>query len=115
MFSKLLLIILSAGAIASSLLVLRQQKVETIHDISQAYHRQREYQRTLWLLQAEIAHRCRPEALRDMLERQDENWQPIPALPTSIDGPPLMPPPIDSNSDAAAFLDASESDSELGG
>ena len=106
MFAKLLLIILSAGAIASTLLVLRQQKVETIHDISRAYHRQRQYERTLWTLQAEIARRCRPEALRELLLEQGSDWRPIPAAPVTDEGHPA---------DEAAMSEAAESTPELGG
>lgn len=86
MFAKLLVIILAAGAIASALLVLRQQKVETIHEISRAYHRQREAERTLWTLQAEIARRTRPESLRELLRSQGLDWRPIPAVPADADG-----------------------------
>ncbi|MCZ6837127.1 MAG: hypothetical protein O7G85_15235 [Planctomycetota bacterium] len=85
MFAKLILIILAAGAIASSLLVLRQQKVETIHEISRAYQRQRVSEQTLWLLQAEIARRVRPEALNEKLRESELNWLPIPAIPVTLD------------------------------
>ena len=85
MFAKLLMIILAAGAIASTLLVVRQQKVETIHEISRAYLRQRQYQRVLWQLQVRIAEQCRPDVLRERLLEQNNDWRPIPALPTLID------------------------------
>lgn len=81
MFLKLLLIIITIGGTASSLLVMRQQKVETIHDISGAYHRLRENERTLWMLQVEIARRSHPEELRRRLIDLDLNWQSIPAAP----------------------------------
>lgn len=114
MFAKMLLIILSAGAIASSLLVLRQQKVETIHEISQAYHRQRQYQRTLWQLQAEIARRCRPEALRDMLLQQQADWKPIPAFPSTLD-PPSDEAPEALPGEAAEALANPETSPRLAG
>ena len=106
MYAKLLMIILATGAVASGLLVLRQQKVETIHEISRAYHRQRQQERTLWLLQARLAWQCRPEALRELLERQRLDWQPIPALPT-----PIEPRPVDPT----ASMIAHQSSDELGG
>jgi hypothetical protein len=87
MFTKLLLIVLAAGAVASGLLVLRQRKVETIHEISRAYQRQRQAERTLWTLQAEIARRTRPEALREQLARRRGEWRPIPAIPSTLDAP----------------------------
>ncbi len=83
MFLKLLLIILTIGGTSSSLLVMRQQKVETIYDISQAYHRLRENERTLWMLQVEIARRNTPEELRRRLIDLDLDWRPIPAVPGS--------------------------------
>lgn len=87
MFLKLLLIILTIGSAASSLLVMRQQKVETIHDISRSYHRLRESERTLWLLQVEIARRSHPEELRRRLIELDLNWQSIPAPPPDFPNP----------------------------
>ena len=89
MFLKLLLIILTIGGTASSLLVMRQQKVETIHDISGAYHRLRENERTLWMLQVEVARRNRPEELRRRLINLDLDWQPIPAAPPTIPDPDI--------------------------
>lgn len=86
MFLKLLLIILTIGGTASSLLVMRQQKVETIHDISRAYHRLRENERTLWMLQVEVARRNHPEELRRRLINLDLDWQPIPAAPPDSPG-----------------------------
>jgi len=87
MFTKLLLVIVAAGTVASGLLVLRQRKVETIHEISRAYQRQRQAERTLWALQADIARRTRPEALREQLARQRRDWRPIPAIPSTLDAP----------------------------
>ncbi len=87
MFLKLLLIILTIGGTASSLLVMRQQKVETIHDISGAYHRLRENERTLWMLQVEVARRNHPEELRRRLINLNLDWQPIPASPSYSPNP----------------------------
>ncbi len=106
MFLKLLLIILTIGGTASSLLVMRQQKVETIHDISGAYHRLRENERTLWMLQVEVARRNHPEELRRRLINLDLDWQPIPAAP---------PVPLDSpGSDPSRLLIGASDEPEFG-
>jgi len=92
MFYKMAFIILCIGAIGIGLLALRQQKIETIHDISLAYRHQREAEQTLWALQAELARRCRTDELRRRLEELNLDWHKIPA-PSSPDpvGPASQP------------------------
>ncbi len=90
MFVKLAFIIVCIGAIGIGLLALRQQKIETIHDISLAYRHQREAEQTLWTLQAELARRCRTDELRRRLEELDLDWHKIPA-PASTPAAPTQP------------------------
>lgn len=81
MFFKLILIIVAAGAIAGSLLVIRQQKVETIHDISRAYTAARQRQQMMWNLELEITRRTHPQVLRKQMDAMGIDWHQIPAAP----------------------------------
>lgn len=85
MFAKLLLIIVSVGAVACALLVIRQQRIDTFHEITQTHKRLSEHERTLWEMRAEIAERCRPSHVRLAMNGLEINWVPLPAKP---DGPP---------------------------
>jgi hypothetical protein len=90
MFAKLMLIITVAGATACALLVIRQQRIDTFHEISLAHQRLLVHERTLWQLRAEIAQRCRPSQVRLVMNRLGGEWVPIPAAPA----PPVHQPPI---------------------
>lgn len=82
MFAKLLLIILAAGAIAAALLVNRQHRIDTAHEITSLHQRLTAKEQTLWKLEAEIARRLRPEEIRRELERIGGDWVALPAPPT---------------------------------
>jgi hypothetical protein len=79
MFFKLFIIILSVGALACTLLVIRQQRIEAAHEMSLIHQRLSESERTLWQLRSQIAGACRPEQVRSMVDRQGGTWTPIPA------------------------------------
>jgi hypothetical protein len=79
MFAKLLLIITAVGATACALLVIRQQRIDTFHEMSQIHQRLLGHERTLWQLRTEIAQRCRPTQVRLVMNRMNVNWVPIPA------------------------------------
>lgn len=81
MFPKLLIIILFVGATACALLVIRQQRIDTFHEISVVHHRLLAHERTLWELRGEIAERCRPSQVRLVMNRIAGEWSPIPAGP----------------------------------
>ena len=78
MLGKLLVIILAAAATAAMLLALRQQRIDTAHEMSLVYQQMLQHERSLWLLQSEIAYRCRPEEVRHMMEQLSEQWKTIP-------------------------------------
>lgn len=90
MFAKLLFIILVVGATACALLVIRQQRIDTFHEMSQIHQRLLGHERTLWELRSEIAQRCRPSQVRLAMNQLGETWVPIPA-------PPPLPPAPDQN------------------
>jgi hypothetical protein len=78
MFSKLLFIILAVGALAMALLVNRQQRIDTAHDISLLHQRLLDHERTLWKLQTEIAQRVQPSQVRAAIEALQAEWSSIP-------------------------------------
>jgi hypothetical protein len=88
MLAKLMLIIIAVGATACALLVIRQQRIDTFHEISLIHHRLLTHERTLWELRGEIAQRCRPSQVRLVMNELGGNWVPIPAKPS---GPAQRP------------------------
>ena len=88
MFAKLMLIIVAVGATACALLVIRQQRIDTFHEISLIHHRLLTHERTLWELRGEIAQRCRPSQVRLVMNQLGGNWVPIPTRPASPIGAP---------------------------
>lgn len=89
MFGKLLFIIVSVCAVACALLVIRQQRIDTFHDMTQVHRRLIEHERTLWQMRAEIAHRCRPSQVRLAMNGMNVEWVPLPARPTTLDVPEI--------------------------
>lgn len=89
---KLLLVIIAAGLIATALLVTRQQRVEAAHELTTLHRRMTGHDRALWQLRATIAERCRPEAVRDMIEDVEDDWTAIPRSAGSPDESPFHPP-----------------------
>jgi hypothetical protein len=81
MFTKLLLIIISAGAIAAALLVNRQHRIDTAHEIAVLHHRLTQQEQSLWRMETDIAQRLRPQEIRKQLERMGGEWVALPAPP----------------------------------
>jgi hypothetical protein len=77
MFAKLAFVVLGAGATAAGLLVLRQQRIETSHEMSRVHGQIMTHERALWHLRSEIAGACGPEAVRERLEDLGGEWVPI--------------------------------------
>ncbi len=74
MFVKLLLAILVTAATASMLLVSRQVRLETAHEMARLHSRLAESQRGLWELRGKIAERCRPDRLRRAMDQLGGDW-----------------------------------------
>ena len=83
MFVKLLFIIMVVGATAWALLVIRQQRIDTFHEMSAVHQRLLNHERTLWELRSEIAQRCRPSQVRLAMNQIGGQWVPIPCSPPS--------------------------------
>lgn len=78
MFGKLLLIIIGIALTAIALVVMRQQRIDTHHEIAETYDRLRDHERTLWELKSRIAHATRPEEVERLMMELDEQWATIP-------------------------------------
>ena len=81
MFAKLLFIIVAVGATSCALLVIRQQRIDTFHEMSLIHQRLLGHERTLWELRSDIAERCRPSQVRLVMNQMGGTWVPIPAGP----------------------------------
>lgn len=81
MLPKLLLIIVVAGAAAAALLVNRQHRIDTAHEISTIHQRMLSQEQTLWRMRAEIARQVRPEQVRQQMKRVGGQWVAIPEKP----------------------------------
>ncbi len=97
---KLLVLIVGAGAVAASLLVMRQQRVETAHELTTLHRHLTMNERSLWELRAGIAERCRPEAVRRMLDELPTGWSAIPRRRPVV--PPIAPVPPGAAAGASA-------------
>jgi len=84
MFTKLMMIIVAVGAVACALLVIRQQRIDTFHEMSQIHQRLLGHERTLWELRAGIAQRCRPSQVRLAVNQLGGEWVSIPARPVPL-------------------------------
>jgi hypothetical protein len=96
MFAKLLVMVLVTGATAAGLLVLRQQRIETAHELAAVHARLLEDERLLWKLQSDIAATCRTDTVRHMLDELSDDWSTLPdpvALETTA--PPAQDPWLD--------------------
>ena len=90
MFGKLLLIIVASGLTAAALLVTRQQRIDTAHELSVTHQRMLQLQRSLWKLQSQIAWRCRPEEVKRMMDGLPEQWTAIPDPQSLEEQPPRI-------------------------
>lgn len=93
MFAKLLLIILFAGAIACCLLAIRQQRIESAHEMWQVHHRLVERQHMLWDLRRQVFRSSRPEVVRKMLAAAGGQWTVIPEALDAAAAPQGAPQP----------------------
>jgi len=68
-FGKLAFLILTVGIIAGVLLVNRQLRIQSAHELADAQRRVAQHDRTLWRLRAEIAGRVTPERVQAAASR----------------------------------------------
>ena len=84
MFPKLLLIVCAIGMIACTLLVNRQQRIETANDIANVHRRLLAQEQLLWSVHSVIAEKCQPSQVRASLENFDSTWKPLPSVPRKM-------------------------------
>ncbi len=90
MRTKLVLLVLVGGLTAAALLVVRQQRIQAVYDMTRALDRAAENDRKLWRLRIEIARQITPTRVRRMAENLGP-LRPIPlelCLPTTAASPP---------------------------
>ena len=77
MHAKLLTLILFATVVGATLLHMRQQRFETMHDMA-TLHRQMDRRRqSMWKLQSQIADAADPSALLGAVERTKLALEPV--------------------------------------
>jgi hypothetical protein len=85
MFAKMLLIIITLGALAATLLVIRQHRIDAAHEMSRIHGRLLEAERRLWDARERVASECTPEDIRLALSQVDGPWVPLEFSPHDID------------------------------
>jgi hypothetical protein len=88
-FAKLVAVVVSLGACGSTLLALRQSRLQVASEIAQTQIRISQEDERLWILRAKIAERVTPEQVEQMAN----------AVGTLR---PLVPPAIDEKAKAEA-------------
>lgn len=93
MFAKLVVLILSMGLVACTLLTARQLRTQAAHELAEAHLRGLQRDNDLWRLRAQIAQRVSPDNVKRMaLSLQD--FKPMASgLPAPVTPPPQTPPP----------------------
>lgn len=88
---KAMILIASGAAVAVSLLVVRQQRLEAVYEMTRSLERGSAADRDLWTLRAQIAHATRPEAVIALASRLG----PMNPIPRELaePAPGLSPPP----------------------
>tara|TARA_Y100000588_G_C13709701_1_gene692340 strand:- start:82 stop:405 length:324 start_codon:yes stop_codon:yes gene_type:complete len=76
-FRKLIIVILTVGSLAAVLLDLRQQRTETIYQISMCHRQIAEARYDLWQSRLQIAEQLEPEYLRHLIARAQLNLEPL--------------------------------------
>jgi inactivated superfamily I helicase len=82
MFAKLLVIVAAVGATACALLVNRQQRIDTAHEIAAVHQRLLMQEQALWTLRRAMAERVRPDRIRYDVQTLGGAWAAIPSRPT---------------------------------
>ena len=85
MFAKLLLVIVVMGATACGLLVNRQQRIDTAHEMAVLHHQLTDQSQQIWKLRCEVSHRCRPQQLNLSLARLGRSWAPVTVGPGGVE------------------------------
>ncbi|MDX2115488.1 MAG: hypothetical protein SFZ24_07690 [Planctomycetota bacterium] len=63
MTAKFMLLILAGTTMSVGLLVVRQQRLQAVHDMTRALERAAEHDRTLWAVRSDIARALQPDEI----------------------------------------------------
>ncbi|HBS29183.1 MAG TPA: hypothetical protein DEB06_06960 [Phycisphaerales bacterium] len=77
MRAKVVTLILATALTAAGLLVVRQQRLQAVYEMTRAIDRAAQDERATWRLRADIARRITPDSLREMAKEVGP-LQPIP-------------------------------------
>lgn len=83
MFAKLVVVILTIGACACTLLSMRQARLQAAHELARAQLRVRACDERLWALRADIGRRVMPDQVRQMADALG-NFRPMLPLPSDL-------------------------------
>lgn len=109
MFAKLVVVVLTIGACACTLLSLRQARLQAAHELTRAQLRVRECDDRLWAMRADIARRVMPDQVRHMANALG-SFRPMLPLPgdaqrrsdyARLNSPPDQPRTIQQGTPAA--------------
>jgi len=78
MVAKLAVSIIAIGATFGALLVIRQQRIDAVAEISRAQLRMALHDKTIARLQSAVAHAIRPDELKMLAFAQPVEWEQIP-------------------------------------
>lgn len=77
MFPKLLIAVALCVAVAAALLSLRQQRLQTMHEIARLHEQMDAARQRTWDLQVRIAQQLEPGALQAALKRASLELEPL--------------------------------------
>lgn len=83
MRAKLMLLIAGGAAMSVGLLVVRQQRLQAVYEMTRALERGAEHDRVLWQVRARIAREIKPDNVRQMASAMG----PLLPIPREV-GPP---------------------------
>lgn len=84
MFPKLVVVVLTIGACACTLLSIRQARLQAAHELARAQLRVHEADDRLWAVRAEIGRRVVPDHVRQMADALG-SFRPMLPLPGDVD------------------------------
>ncbi len=88
MYAKLFVTVLAATALGAGLLGLRQQRLQTMHEMAELHADMDRPRRDTWDLQIEIGEKIEPDRLREAIDRNQLVMEPSTRAPDSADLPP---------------------------
>lgn len=81
MYARVLILIVAMTALAVSVLALRQQRYDTMHEMAVLHQQLNGNRQDLWHWQSRIAERTEPGALQDALKRAGLVLEPVTTAP----------------------------------